>query len=74
MLRFVCASLACVQQYLGIGYSPIQSDSGLIWSDYRHQYHCTQQPIVEAGRPATFYQCLPLNGQSADRVTDPFGP
>jgi hypothetical protein len=56
-MSFVCATLICVQQFLGIGYSTGQTGGTFLYSDYSRNYFCQTQNVIAQGKSATFYRC-----------------
>jgi hypothetical protein len=48
-MNFICTTMMCVQQYLGIGYVVAQSSNQFIYSNFKDEYACSVSSQI--------YQC-----------------
>jgi len=46
MINFMCASIACLSQYLGFGIVMYQDSSQVIYQHYSQTYYCQKQSYV----------------------------
>jgi len=47
-MNIICATMMCLQQYLGIGYVVAQSPNTFIYSNFKEEYLCTvSKPVYQ---------------------------
>jgi hypothetical protein len=65
MLNFICGTVMCLQQYLGVGFVVAQSSDTLIYSNFKKQFACTYSGPI--------YRCYPEDvvTRSMDRTYSP---